>query len=72
MNPRHCIPTLKHGDFTLHESKAIANYIIGLVDNEAARKLYPEDPVVRARVDERSFFHETSFYPKAAQTMVAS
>ena len=28
MNPRHCVPTLKAGDFVLTESRAIAEYVL--------------------------------------------
>ena len=70
MNPEHTIPTIKHGDFIMHESHAIAKYVANYFGSEKAKMLYPEDPVVRAMIDARSFFHEGTFYPRCAETMV--
>jgi len=60
INPQHNIPTLVDGDFIMNESRAIAAYLV----NKYAKddKMYPKDPVVRARVDQRLYFDMGVFY----------
>ena len=69
MNPQHAIPTMKEGDFVMSESKAIAAYVASKYDKSG--RLYPKDPVVRGRVDQRVYFHEGTFYPRAGEVMVS-
>merc|ERR1711872_869272 len=60
INPMHNIPTMVDGDFIMNESRAIAAYLV----NKYAKddKMYPKDPVVRARVDQRLYFDMGVFY----------
>jgi len=60
INPQHNIPTMVDGDFIMNESRAIAAYLV----NKYAKddKMYPKDPVVRARVDQRLYFDMGVFY----------
>ena len=69
MNPQHTIPTVKEGDFVVTDSKAAAAYVAGKYDGSG--RLYPRDPEVRGRVDQRVYFHEGTFYPRAAGVMVS-
>ena len=60
INPQHSLPTLVDGDLILNESRPIAGYLVnkyGKNDN-----LYPKDPVLRAKVDQRLFFDMGTFY----------
>ena len=59
MNPKALVPVLTHGDLLLTESLAIVNYL----DNFSKQhKLLPQDPKLRARVDEMVFFFWTDVY----------
>lgn len=54
INPQHTIPTLVDGDFSVWESKAI---IIYLIDKHAKDDLlYPNDPQIRAVINQRFYF----------------
>lgn len=54
MNPQHCIPTIIDGECTLWESRAILQYFANKYDS--AGTLYPSDPALRARVDQKLYF----------------
>ena len=57
------------GDFVLSESRPCATY---LVDKYAPDdKLYPKDPQIRSRVDQRLYFDMGSFYANFAQCVVS-
>jgi glutathione S-transferase len=58
------------GDFTMNESRAIVAY---LVNAHGAHKqdLYPLDPKVRARVDQRMYFEMGTFYLAFADCCVS-
>ncbi|XP_040569156.1 glutathione S-transferase 1 [Lepeophtheirus salmonis] len=60
LNPQHSIPVLKHGDFVMNESRAIASYIATQFDK--SKKLYPLEPKVLARVNQRLDFDSCVFY----------
>ncbi|KAJ9467994.1 Glutathione S-transferase 1 [Diplonema papillatum] len=49
INPAHCVPTLRDGDFCLWESNAIMRYICSA--NESAKKFYPAAPEDLARTE---------------------
>merc|ERR1711915_183919 len=60
LNPMHNIPTMKDGEFVMNESRAIAAYLVNKYGKDDA--LYPKDPKVRARVDQRLYFDMGVFY----------
>ena len=69
LNPQRVIPTVVDGDFILSESRPCATY---LVDKYAPDdKLYPKDPQLRARVDQRLYFDMGSLYSNFAQCVVS-
>jgi len=49
INPAHCVPTLKDGDFSIWESRAIMQYICNKCAPDSS--LYPKEPQARAQVD---------------------
>ncbi|GBP40297.1 Glutathione S-transferase 1, isoform C [Eumeta japonica] len=62
MNPQHTVPTMVDGDFTLWESRAISRYLVNEYGKDSS--LYPEDPKVRAMVDQRMDFDLGILYPR--------
>ena len=60
INPQHTIPTMVDGEVVLNESRAIAAYLVNKYGKND--KLYPKDPVARARVDQRLYFDMGVFY----------
>ena len=63
----HNIPTIKDGDFTMNESRAIAGYVANAYDKTG--KLYPTEPKVRAVVDQRMYFDMGVFYKAFGETV---
>lgn len=65
LNPRHQVPVLVDGDFTLYESGAIAEYLEDAYPERGA-PLFPRD--IRDRAIARRMVLEASLYlPKAAE-----
>lgn len=60
INPMHNIPTMVDGDFVMNESRAIAAYLVQKYAEDD--KMYPKDPEIRARVDQRLYFDMGVFY----------
>jgi glutathione S-transferase len=56
VNPAQCVPVLEDGDFRLSESSAILKYLA-----ERGSPAYPTDLRLRARVNERMDWFNTSF-----------
>merc|ERR1719147_661676 len=51
---------LMTGEHTLNESRPIAGYLVNKYGKDD--KLYPKDPVLRAKVDQRLYFDMGTFY----------
>jgi glutathione S-transferase len=60
LNPNGKVPTLKHGDFVLWESNAIALYMASL---RPESDLLPRDPKLAAQVDQWLFWRNSHFQP---------
>ena len=60
INPQHTVPTMVDGSLVLNESRPIAGYLVNKYGKDD--KLYPKDPVARAKVDQRLYFDMGTFY----------
>lgn len=58
LNPNHLVPVLDDDGFVLTEASAILRYLARKQDS----RLYPRDPKLRARVDERMAWFEANLY----------
>nr|ACO10488.1 Glutathione S-transferase 1, isoform C [Caligus rogercresseyi] len=59
LNPQHNIPVMEHGDYVLNESRAIAGYLAQQFDPN--HKLYPRDPKIHSKINQRLFFDTNVF-----------
>merc|ERR1712013_756049 len=60
INPQHSLPTLVDGDLILNESRPIVGYLVNKYGKND--ELYPKDPVLRAKVDQRLYFDTGTEY----------
>ncbi|XP_071848972.1 glutathione S-transferase theta-2-like [Apostichopus japonicus] len=60
INPRHCVPVLKDGDFILTEGWAILFYVIEKFSKDIDDHWYPKDLRKRSRVNEYLSYHDGS------------
>jgi glutathione S-transferase len=51
MNPYHCVPTIKHGDFCLHEHASILRYIARVFPASASKFYGNFHPQKQARIE---------------------
>ncbi|XP_049765305.1 glutathione S-transferase 1-like [Schistocerca cancellata] len=66
INPEHTVPSLDDNGFILHDSHAIATYLVSKYGKDDS--LYPKDVKQRALVDQRLFFHGTKLFPRLRAT----
>lgn len=59
INPQHTVPTLNDNGKGLWESHAIIPYLVALYGKDDA--LYPEDPYIRARINQRLYYDNSLF-----------
>lgn len=64
LNPAHEVPTFVDGDFVLTESRAILQYLANT--RRPGSELYPSDPKLRARVDQRLSYDHVLFSKNGA------
>lgn len=69
MNPQHSVPTLEDDDFILWDSHAIAGYLVNKYSQDDA--LYPQDPNLRAVVDQRLHFNGGTLQPRVGAVIVS-
>jgi glutathione S-transferase len=68
LNPLHQVPVLVDGDFMLTESRAILAYLVNKY--KPGSKLYPSEPKLRARVDQRLYYDATVVFESCAHIIV--
>jgi glutathione S-transferase len=67
MNPMHTVPTLRDADgTTMWESQTILRYLCNKYPEQAG-KFYPNDPAVRARIDNACDWRNSVFYDTIAK-----
>ena len=62
---------MEDGDFVMNESRAIACYLASKFDKDGAKKLYPQEVQVRARVDQRLYFDMGIYYKAVGDCLVS-
>merc|ERR1711936_345767 len=60
INPQHNIPGFVDGDFHMNESRAIGAYLANAYAKD--KSIYPEEPKVRAKVDQMMYFDMGQLY----------
>jgi len=70
MNLQHTVPTMDDGGFCLNESRAMLQYLANKYGKDD--KLYPKDPVKRAKVDMKLFFDMGTLYSRFADAYYPS
>ena len=70
INPQQLVPCLVDGDFVMNESRAIVAYLVNAFGSQH-QELYPTDPKIRARIDQRMYFEIGTFYPAFADCCVS-
>lgn len=65
ISPLSTVPALVDGDFKLFDSSAMAIYLVEKYATDD--KLYPKDPVKRAKVNEGLFFVSSAMFPVMLQ-----
>nr|QII57456.1 glutathione-S transferase epsilon1 [Xenocatantops brachycerus] len=66
INPEHTVPSIDDNGFILHDSHAIATYLVSRYGKDDS--LYPKDVKQRALVDQRLYFDATILFPRLRAT----
>jgi len=61
LNPQHTVPVLVDGKLVITESRAALTY---LVSQHRPGALYPTEPAVRAKIDQRLYFNIGTLYKR--------
>lgn len=70
LNPLNKVPLLQDDDFIITESRAIAQY---LVESQAPDSgLYPNDPKIRALINQRMYYDATVAFPTIIDVVVSA
>ena len=69
LNPLHQVPVLVDGDFVLSESRAIMCYLVN--SKKPGDSLYPNDPKLRAKIDQRLYYDATVVFENNADVIVS-
>ena len=71
LNPQHNIPVMVDGTLVMNESRAIATYLAGMATAYGGNSnLFPNDPKIRAVIDQRLHFDLGTFYKTMADNVV--
>lgn len=69
LNPLHQVPVLVDDDFVMSESRAIMCYLVN--SKKPGDSLYPNDPKVRAKIDQRLYYDTTVVFENNAEVIVS-
>jgi glutathione S-transferase len=67
VNPAHCVPTMRDGETTIWESRAIAQYLCNKYGPDSS--LYPKCPCARATVDFLLYWDMGTLYKSIAEVV---
>ena len=71
LNPQHNIPVMVDGSLVMNESRAIATYLASMAARYGGiSDLFPNDPKVRAVIDQRLYFDHGTFYKTMGDNLV--
>ena len=71
LNPQHNIPVMVDGTLVMNESRAIATYLAGMATAYGGNSnLFPNDPKIRAVIDQRLHFDLGTFYKTFGDNVV--
>ena len=69
LNPLHQVPVLIDDDLVMSESRAIMCYLVN--SKKPGDTLYPKDPKLRAKIDQRLYYDTTVVFENNAEVIVS-